>query len=410
MKTKTVITAWLVVIILASCASAGTAAPTETAVIPTATSTPVLPTPTITPTPVSESGDYSTAALRIADYLLSQQNADGAIPDAPGWDTVNQDSNMEYALIGLAAAYDYSRDPLYLAALEKGIRWLATREEMIDSLWRGSWFYAYASTPPYSPVPVPLSDDILDARGVDATSALFVYLLYLHSSLSGSNALALEYEVNARAALDFLLANNHSPDGFFYSSWQLWRNDNHWHLWPFRYAADQGDVYLGMQAGWLLYGDARYLQVANHLREQTPARFFDSLNGRYALGLYEDNSMELELEGFNGIFPQGYLAWVFGDNSANQSAYDWLNACVQSDGSLACFPDDPRYSLSAIIYAMSASSLNQPLPTPSLDWLLATAYDSTNGGVRDTADPTSEKFSNVAGFAIVALLQFPSFK
>jgi hypothetical protein len=45
---------------------------------------------------------------------------------------------MEYALMGLAAAYQHSRDPRYLAALEKGIRWLAAREEMSDPKWRGS--------------------------------------------------------------------------------------------------------------------------------------------------------------------------------------------------------------------------------------------------------------------------------
>lgn len=281
---------------------------------------------------------------------------------------------------------------------------------MTDPQWRGSWFYAYSSAPPYAPLPTSPDDPaITDVRGVDATSALFVYLLYLHSAVSGSNALAMEYEDNARAALDFVLEHNQSADGFFYSSWQKWADDGRWHLWTFRYAADQGDVYLGMQAGCLLYNEPRACQSADFLKANTAAAFFDTVQGRYVLGMYEDGSLETEMEGFNGIFPQGYLAWVFGDNPANQSAYDWLNACVQSDGSRACFPDDPRYSLSAIIFAMSASSLNQPLPTPSLDWLLAIAYDSTDGGVRDTADPASEKFSNVAGFAIVALLQSPSF-
>jgi hypothetical protein len=163
-----------------------------------------------------------------------------------------------------------------------------------------------------------------------------------------------------------------------------------------------------MQAGCLLYNKPSACQSADFLKANSDAAFFDAAQRRYALGMYEDGSLETEMEGFNGIFPQGYLAWVFGDNPANRSAYEWLNACVQSDGSLACFPDDPRYSLSASIYAMSASSLNQPLPTHSINWLLATAYDSTDGGVRDTADPASEKFSNVAGFSIVALLQFPS--
>ena len=44
-------------------------------------------------------------AVRMADFILSLQNAGGAIPDEKGVLTVNQDSNMEYALIGLGAAY-----------------------------------------------------------------------------------------------------------------------------------------------------------------------------------------------------------------------------------------------------------------------------------------------------------------
>ncbi|MEW5941434.1 MAG: glycosyl hydrolase, partial [Chloroflexota bacterium] len=352
---------------------------------------------------------YVAYALRTADYLLSQQNTDGAIPDVPNGETVNMDSNMEYALIGLAAAYQSSRDPRYLDGLEKGIRWLADREEMTDPQWRGSWFYAYSSAPPYDPIPTSPDDPaILDVRGVDATSALFAYLLYLHSAVSGSDALALEYETHARAALDFVLTHNQSADGFFYSSWQKWASDGHWHLWPFRYAADQGDVYLGMQAGWNLYNDARYRDVAIHLQEQMPAAFFDASQGRYATGIYEDGGFESELEGFDGIFPQGYLAWVFGENQFNHSAFDWLTSCIQPDGSLVCYPDDPRFSLSVSLYAMSAAAMGKPYPTQSVDWLLANTLDEQDGSIRDTLDPDSEKHPNVAGFSVVALLGFPA--
>lgn len=361
---------------------------------------------------------YVAYALRIADYLLDQQNSDGAIPDLPNGETVNMDSNMEYALIGLAAAYQSSRDPRYLDGLEQGIRWLAAREEMTDTFaalsagppWRGSWFYAYSSAPPYEPIPTSPDDPaILDARGVDATSALFVYLLYLHSAVSGSDALALEYETHARAALDFVLDHNQSADGFFYSSWQKWASDGEWHLWIFRYAADQGDVHLGMKAGWHLYSDARYRDAAAHLQEQMPAAFFDASQGRYATGIYEDGSFESELEGFDGIFPQGYLAWVFGDNETNRAAFDWLTACLQDDGSLACYTGDPHYSLSAAMYAMSASALGEALPAQTLNWLTAIPYDPADGGIRDTADPASEKYPNVAGFSVAALLEFPAF-
>jgi hypothetical protein len=44
------------------------------------------------------------------DFILSLQNAAGAIPDQPGASTVNEDSNMEYALIALGAAYSATKD------------------------------------------------------------------------------------------------------------------------------------------------------------------------------------------------------------------------------------------------------------------------------------------------------------
>ncbi|MCI0521637.1 MAG: hypothetical protein L0Z70_15440 [Chloroflexi bacterium] len=364
-----------------------------------------------TPTTVLGQPNSSNAvsALRVADYILNQQNADGAIPDVPNGETVNLDSNMEYALLGLAAAYQDSGDARYLDGLEKGIRWLADREELTDPQWRGSWFYAYSSSPPYAPLPISPDDPAIeDVRGVDATSALFVYLLYLHTTFSGSNTLAQEYESHARAALDFVLTQNQTADGFFYSSWQKWASDGQWHLWQFRYAADQGDVYLGMQAGCLLYAEPRYRQSADFLMVNVPAAFFHPSSGRYALGMYEDGSLEIEMEGFNGIFPQGYLAWVFGENQSNRAAFNWLTSCVHTDGSLVCYPGDPRFSLSVSLYAMSATALGELFPTQSVDWLMANTFDEQDGGIRDTLDPTSEKYPNVAGFSVVALLGFPA--
>jgi hypothetical protein len=98
--------------------------------------------------------DYTKVAFHVADFLLSLQNESGAIADTPGSTLANEDSNMEYALAGLAAAYWYSKDRRYLRALENGISWLADRQEMADPQWRGSWFYAYRTTPPYAPVAI----------------------------------------------------------------------------------------------------------------------------------------------------------------------------------------------------------------------------------------------------------------
>ena len=92
-------------------------------------------------------------ALRMADFILSLQNASGAIVDERGVLTVNEDSNMEYALIGLGAAYASTKDVKYLHGLEKGIEWLADREEMSDPKWKGSWYYVYSANAPYGHIP-----------------------------------------------------------------------------------------------------------------------------------------------------------------------------------------------------------------------------------------------------------------
>lgn len=355
-----------------------------------------------------EGRDDRAAAWRVADYLLGQQNADGAIPDVCGGPLCNEDSNTEYALIGLAAAYWASHDHRYLDGVEKGIRWLADREEMADPQWRGSWFYAFQSKPPYAPVPTSPGKGVTDVRGVDSTCALFPYLLHLHAALSGQDRLNRQYETNARAALDFALTRNQTPESGSFSSWQLKKRDGQWRLWRFQYTADQADVYLGLRAGGLLFGEERYRLAADRLRQRMPG-FFEAKLGRYALGQDADGSLEPDFDGFDGIFPQGYLPWVLGNFASNSASCQWLSQRVQSDGSLSCYPKDPKYTLSAAVYVMAARALGQPVPVRSLDWIMTQATDPAAGGVRDTAAPKSEKFSNVAGFTIVALTGFPAF-
>jgi hypothetical protein len=386
--------------------------PTESITLPASTaqssqSSAVTIQPSVIPATTTPSPNSSvTIAYKIADYLVAQQNTDGAIPDVPGSDTVNEDSNMEYALLGLAAAYNSSRDSRYLSALEKGIQWLAEREEMTDTTWRGSWFYSYQSTSPYAAIPANLDENVMDVRGVNTTNSLFVYLLYLDSVLSGSNTFTDKYADNARAALDFMFTNNRSEEGYFFNSWQLSQGEQNWRLYRYRFTTDQGNDYLGFQAGWILFKDSRYQQAASFIKDSITKDYFDSSSGTYIVGIEEDGTIDQETDGFESIFPQGYLPWIFGDNAANQSSYGWLSKCVQSDGSLSCFEDDPHYSLSAIIDGMAASSLEKPIPDASLKWLTTQVYDSSSGGVKDSAAEDTDNYSNVAGLAIVDLLQF----
>ncbi len=145
------------------------------------------------------------------------------------------------------------------------------------------------------------------------------------------------------------------------------------------------------------------------MKEKIGSTFFDPALERYALGLDEDGDRELEFEEFNGIFPQGYIPWIFGKSNENNIAFEWLAMCEQVDGSLSCHSEDPKYSASVAVYALAASSLQHPSPTKALDWLIAHTYDSEDGGIRDTIASDSEKFSNVAGFVVTSFLRFPTF-
>lgn len=344
-------------------------------------------------------------ALRIADFLLSLQTAAGAIPDEPGAITVNQDSNMEYALIGIGAAYAVTKNPKYLTGLENGIKWLAAREEMTDARWKGSWRYVYSAVPPFPPIPTSPGPGITDARGVDATSTLFVYLLYLDEKLTGSSSLAQTYAPNARAALDFVIQHNLDRDGFSWSSWQLSASDGKWHLYQFKYSADQGDVFLGMQAGAILYDAAKYGPIADFLKQQTRVKFFSAAEQRYGLGLDEKGVLDTSVY----IFPQGYLPWMWGRGSQNQAAQRWLKSQVHQDGSILAKSGEAAESLSVAVLGMANAALKLPQPRESFNWMVTRSYDPHTGGVRDTADPKSSEYDNVAGFCVLGLLGFLPF-
>ena len=169
------------------------------------------------------------------------------------------------------------------------------------------------------------------------------------------------------------------------------------------------DVYLGLRAGALLYHEPRYQQAADFIAQHLNLAFYSHAQGRYAQGREEDGHLDLELTGFDLVFPQGYVPWALGRTDTTVAAWKWLSKHRQADGSLACYPGDPKYSLSVAVYAMAASALGKPRPDASLKWLATKVFDPEDGGVRDTAKADSAKYSNVAGFSIVALLQFPAF-
>lgn len=360
--------------------------------------------------PVSAETCGVAEALRMADFILSLQKPDGAIVDQSGGNKVNEDSNMEYALIGLGAAFEASGQEKYLFGLEKGIRWLADREEMNDPRWKGSWYFVYSATTgehlPTSPGP-----GMIDARGVDATSALFTYLLYLDKRLSPTSSLADRYASNGRAALDFVIRENLAPDGLSRSSWLQRENDRQWTLFEERYAADQADVYLGMHAGRLLYGEARYERVAKDLQAKTPELIFDTAQRRYALGRDSQGARASTDDGLSAAFSQGYITWIWGNTAADRQATEWLRSKVNGDGSIVTVPGKPSYSLTIAMLGLADTALAAPPPADSLHWLLVHTWDANTGGVHHSLDPNDGgESNNEAGFCVIAFMRFLPFR
>jgi hypothetical protein len=347
------------------------------------------------------------AINRIANFILSLQNPAGAIQDEPGVKAVNQDSNMEYALIGLGAAYAATNEQKYLAGLESGIKWLADREEMTDPAWKGSWRYVFSPDPPFNPVPTSPEDPKLsDVRGVDATSTLFVYLLDLDKQLTGSDALSQKFAANAQAALDFVINHNLDKDGFSWSSWQFHVEDHQWHRYEFKFSADQGDVYLGMRAGGRLYKSPKYRSFADFLQRETPRKFFSDSDHRYAMGLRDNGTPDPTPY----VFAQGYLPWMWGNIKENQAATEWLRAKVRADGSIIDKPGETPSSLSVAVLSMASAALKNSQPEKSLQWLVSAPADEKTGGVHENLTKNSHVYNNVAGFCVIALTGFLPFE
>ena len=333
-------------------------------------------------------------ALRIADYILSLQLPAGAILDSKGDTIVNEDSNMEYALMGLASAYSRTRDPKYLEGLRKGVEWLGANMTMGDPFWAGSFplfFTAPGLAGNYS------------TRGVDATSSLFVYCVYLHQRLSGTTALRDKYEPQIRAALSFLDAHNTAADGFSLSSWVDGK------LYAYEYAADQVDVYLGWEAARIMFpSEPHYADRAAFYRNNIQKTFFLADKARYSIGRDEGSALETIFDGFDGIFPSGYLPWALGASDLNGKALKWLEGQTQADGSMRIGKQTRSYALTAAIYLCGCVGTGRSPQQPPIDWLCNVMFDPRTGGVNDsTTDNT--KYSNVAGFSVVGLLGFTPF-
>ncbi|MBM3437488.1 MAG: T9SS type A sorting domain-containing protein, partial [Bacteroidetes bacterium] len=232
-------------------------------------------------------------------------------------------------------------------------------------------------------------------------------LLYLHYKITGSKSLVNLYETNAKAALDFVVNHNLDTDGYSWSSWQKWISDGQWHLWKYKYTADQGDVWLGLKAGALLYDTDKYGPYANFIEMNAPKDFYCTSKGRFCKGIDDFGVKDWALDGFDGIFPNGYLPWMWCSGVETEGAYNWLKSYVQTDGSIK-IDSGPKYALSVSVYGMASANLKHTQPTSSFQWLNRTPsagpFDNISGGVHDLPTSGSSLYSNVTGFSLISLM------
>jgi len=281
---------------------------------------------------------------------------------------------------------------------------------MTDPIWKGSWYLQYSATPPYNELPVSGGPGTTNVRGVDATSALFAYLLYLDQRLTGSSALARTYSSNAQAALDFVINRNLDTDGLSWSSWLYYSVPKQWQLYLEKYSADQGDVYLGMHAGALLYNQAKYGPIATTLMTKTPVSNFNTTQNRYAIGLNSDGTLDNSTNGYSEGFAQGYLFWIWGNTTQDQAGMAWLRTKVHSNGSVITKTNAPAYSLNVAMLGLGDNGLAAPAPVTSFTWLVNNTYVAGTGGVYDSLKSGDRiEYDNVAGFCSASLLGFLPF-
>ncbi|MDQ3991680.1 MAG: hypothetical protein M3245_05160 [Actinomycetota bacterium] len=335
-------------------------------------------------------------AVRAAEYIVSLQNRHGAIRDSEARFTANSDSQMEYAMWGLAHAYRVTGDRRYLRVMRAGLDWLSARQRR-----DGSWWFAYAANPPFEPD--------RRVRGVSATVGLYIYDLWLYGHLSGHKAFVRSKMRHVRRGLRFLYRHmRRARDGTFYSAFTR-REDGRYRKDTYRFTSDQADLYLGLRAAARLTGSARYRRHARMLRAALtrPKLFFFPRRGRFAQGIdylgHRDRTLDVLT-----VWPNGYVPWVLGSERNTRRALRWMRRHQQPGGGFRLWDADPGYSLSAAVFVMGSHSMGggrSVAAQRASDWL-TTMQDPVPGpgGAGGLADHRKRKqrFCNIAAFAALS--------
>lgn len=334
---------------------------------------------------------------RAAGFILRQQDEHGAIVES-GY--INTDSNMLYAMMGLISAYDLTRNPAYLRAVERGMRWL-----MRVQTPEGDWHLSYKRAGEgYAPA-VPGSYRQFSAiRGIDTTMALFIYVAREVDRRTDKPELRQQLRGAAKRAYRFLVRYNLDPaDGLYWSSYQLAkesraRSIRDYGLYKVKYAADNAETYAGLVAAAALFPESPAERQAEKLKSSF-SRFFDPDRRLYAVMLDGKGKQSLR-PSYARWFANGWSACLIPDTPMFSLALREMSGKINKEGA---FPQwEGAYTLSTLSYllGLQAHSLTDAGKEAAERHLFAMQQD--NGGVADSSESTST-YVNVAGMFILYL-------
>ncbi|MFY0546054.1 hypothetical protein [Brevibacillus sp. H7] len=334
---------------------------------------------------------------RAARFILQQQNVDGAM-DESGF--INTDSNMLYALMGLIAAYDRTKRTNYLAAAERGCRWL-----MKVQTPEGDWYLSYQKKGDmYLPALPESYREFAAIRGVDTTMALFIHVANEISKRTGDHALREQLRESSKRAYQFLLTYNLDPvDGLFWSSYQLKGEQTAWTLSDFqpyrvKYAADNAETYIGLLAAAEMFGDKEAKLRAERLKKQF-IRFYDKKERLYAVMLDASGKTEMR-PAYARWFANGWSAYLLREPSLFTLSRAVMAEKMNDDGRFRQW--EGTYTLSTLCFLLA----EQVYRVGSTKIRQAEAYlysmQQPNGGLADEAMHTST-YVNLAGLYLLYL-------
>lgn len=334
---------------------------------------------------------------RAASFILQLQDEHGAIAES-GY--INTDSNMLYALMGLISAYDLTREPAYLQAAERGMKWLM-RVQTPDGDWHLSYRRAGDG---YIPAVPGSYRQFAAIRGIDTTMALFIHVAREVDRRTEHPELRAQVREAAKRAYQFLTQNNLDPDdGLYWSSYQLKKGEkarsiHDYHVYKVKYAADNAETYVGLLAAAALFPESSAEKQAQRLKSNFE-RFFDPQKGLYAVML-NGAGEQSAYPAYARWFANGWSACLLRDSAMFEKTLAIMSQQLGENGAFKQW--EGTYTLSTLSYLLGEQAYSRsPIGKRRAEHYLF-AMQQSNGGLADSAEASST-YINVAGLFILYL-------